>query len=162
MNRTLRTTAIGGLLSAVFLLPQGSAATWTDTETAATQFATTTLPAPTFDSCSNTAGDITVTWHYATTTTTLTAGNVQWSASNGVLQQLTNIITPSSTTTTGPTNGRYQTTITAGAISNLASLSSFTIQAQTVLANWTTISTNSAQGVSTGLIGIGVYTCTLN
>ncbi|WFR67530.1 hypothetical protein P9139_03025 [Curtobacterium flaccumfaciens] len=165
MNRARWTAAaIAGLLSAVLLMPQGSAAAWTDTETGAGQFTAATLPGPTFDSCSNTAGDITVTWHYATTTIpTLTAGNVQWAASGTITHELANIITPSGTTTTGPTStGRYQTTITAGAIGNLVSLNSFVIQAQTVLGTWTTISTNSAQGVSTGLVGIGVYTCTLN
>ncbi|WIE74096.1 SipW-dependent-type signal peptide-containing protein [Curtobacterium sp. MCJR17_020] len=165
MNRARWTAAtIAGLLSAVLLVPQGTAAAWTDTETAAAQFTAATLPAPTFDSCGNTAGDITVTWHYATTAVpTLTAGNVQWAASGTVTHELANIITPSGTTTTGPdSTGRYRTIITAGAIGNLVSLNSFVIQAQTVLGTWTAISTNSAQGVSAGLIGIGVYTCTLN
>ncbi|QZQ53631.1 hypothetical protein KZI27_00660 (plasmid) [Curtobacterium sp. TC1] len=167
MNRTARavsvTLALAGLPLSAVLAPQPSVAQWSDNETASSPLTAAALPAPTFDSCSNTAGNITITWHYTTTSIpNLTATNMQWSASNGVLQQLTNIITPSNTSTTGPnTADRYQTTITAGALSNVVSLSSFVIQSQTALGNWTALSTNSAQGVSTGLIGLGTYTCTL-
>jgi hypothetical protein len=164
LRAALAVLALAGLSLTALLSPSASDAQWSDSENGAAQFTAATLPAPTFDSCSNSAGNITVTWHYATTSTApLTATNIQWSASPGVLQQLTNIITPSNTTTTGPdTSSRYQTTITAGALSNLVSLSSFTIQAQTALGNWTALSTNSANGASTGLGGLGTYTCTLN
>jgi hypothetical protein len=167
MNRAhraaLSAAALIGCAAAAVLTPARSDAQWTAGQYASAQLTAATLPAATFDGCSNSAGDITVSWHYTSTAVPgLSAATMQWSASNGVLQVLTNVITPGQVTSTGPDGtGHYQTTIAAGLLGNIVSLNSFTIQSQTFFGNWTAVSTNHAEGASIGAAGLGSFTCTV-